>query len=60
MSYDEIVAEIEKDSVFYRTSGGGVTLSGGEVMAQAPFAIELAKRLKGLNYPVAVENNRAG
>ena len=60
MSYDEIIAEIEKDSVFYRTSGGGVTLSGGEVMAQAPFAIELAKRLKGLNYPVAVETTGQG
>ncbi|PSW06563.1 [formate-C-acetyltransferase]-activating enzyme [Photobacterium lipolyticum] len=60
MTFDEIVAEIEKDSVFFRTSGGGVTLSGGEVMAQAPFAIELAKRLKGLNYPVAIETTGQG
>lgn len=60
MTLDEIIREIEKDSVFFRTSGGGVTLSGGEVMAQAPFAIELAKRLKGLGYPVAIETTGQG
>lgn len=33
---DELVSVVLKDSVFYEQSGGGVTLSGGEVMAQ-PF-----------------------
>ena len=27
-----------KDDIFFRTSGGGVTLSGGEVLMQAEFA----------------------
>lgn len=60
MTLEDVLAEIEKDSVFFRTSGGGVTLSGGEVMAQAPFAIALAKRLKALGYPVAIETTGMG
>lgn len=30
----ELVRELSGDRIFYETSGGGVTLSGGEVMAQ--------------------------
>lgn len=33
-SVEELVREIEKDRAFYEQSGGGVTLSGGEVLAQ--------------------------
>ncbi len=33
----ELLAEIEKDLVFYEESGGGVTLSGGEPAAQPRF-----------------------
>ncbi|GGC78126.1 hypothetical protein GCM10011573_04760 [Enterococcus wangshanyuanii] len=35
-----------KDEPFYQESGGGVTLSGGEVLYQAEFATELLRRLK--------------
>lgn len=34
----ELVEEIETDAVFFEQSGGGVTLSGGEPVAQAAFA----------------------
>jgi pyruvate formate lyase activating enzyme len=37
----EIVAEIEKDLIFFEESGGGVTLSGGEPLAQPRFAAAL-------------------
>ena len=30
MTADEVLDEVEKDASFYRTSGGGMTLSGGE------------------------------
>ena len=30
----ELIGELEKDRIFYEQSGGGVTLSGGEPMAQ--------------------------
>jgi len=33
--------EIKKDAIFYERSGGGVTLSGGEPLAQPQFAIGL-------------------
>lgn len=33
-SQEELMREIEKDKMFYEESGGGVTLSGGEVMTQ--------------------------
>lgn len=37
-----------KDQVFYEESDGDVTLSGGEVLSQADFAIQLLKELKAL------------
>lgn len=43
---DDIITEVMKDEVFYEESGGGVTLSGGEVLYQAEFATELLHRLK--------------
>lgn len=38
MSVDEVMAEVEKDRIFYEQSGGGVTLSGGDPLVQAEFA----------------------
>jgi pyruvate formate lyase activating enzyme len=38
VTVDEIMPEILADLPYYRRSGGGVTLSGGEVLAQADFA----------------------
>ncbi|MDP4145016.1 MAG: [formate-C-acetyltransferase]-activating enzyme [Bacillota bacterium] len=55
MTVEEVLEEVLKDSVFYNTSGGGVTLSGGEVLSQAYFAIELLKRLKSLGINTAIE-----
>lgn len=51
---DEIIKEVMKDEVFFK-HGGGVTLSGGEPLAQAKFAIELLKELKKLNVNTAIE-----
>ncbi len=43
----ELMKELKKDLMFYERSGGGVTLSGGEVMAQdMEFIMEIAKQLK--------------
>ena len=41
MTVEQVMKEIEKDQVFYFHSGGGVTLSGGDVLMQADFAEEL-------------------
>jgi pyruvate formate lyase activating enzyme len=41
MSVAEVLAEVEKDRAFYRRSGGGITIGGGEPMAQYRFTTEL-------------------
>ena len=43
MSVDEVLAEIEKDIIFYDESGGGVTFSGGEPLLQASFLLAVLK-----------------
>lgn len=47
--------EVLKDEVFFRSSGGGVTLSGGEVLMQAAFATRFLKRLNILGIRTAIE-----
>lgn len=42
MSVEEVMAEARRDKVFYASSGGGVTITGGEPMMQADFAFALA------------------
>ena len=51
MTVREVMAEIEKDSVFYEESGGGVTLSGGEPLMQPDFleGILTARKEQGVN-----------
>ena len=51
MDTGEILAQVLRDADFYRSGGGGITLSGGEPMAQSAFALELAQasRVAGLH-----------
>ena len=45
-SIDELVKKAARDKLFYEQSGGGVTLSGGEVMVQdMDYVEELCRRL---------------
>lgn len=60
MTVEDVVKEVEKDMIFYTTSAGGVTLSGGEVLSQAPFAIELLKELKKLGVNTSIETSGQG
>lgn len=41
MTTAEVVAQVERDRIFYDQSGGGVTFSGGEPLAQPEFLCEL-------------------
>lgn len=53
---NELVKELKKDEVFYEESGGGVTLSGGEVMAQDMDEIEaLVKQLHRQGISVTID-----
>lgn len=51
----ELMLEIQKDQAFYEQSGGGVTLSGGEVMMQIDFVAELVKACKEQGISVAID-----
>ena len=46
MSVEEVVEEACRDELFYANSGGGVTLSGGEPLAQPEFARRLLARCR--------------
>ena len=43
----DLVDEAERDDVFFEQSGGGVTLSGGEPLAQPAFAVALLGGIEG-------------
>ena len=46
MTVEEVLVEVRKDSLFYFHSGGGMTVSGGEVFAQPAFLLALLKRAR--------------
>lgn len=46
MTVQEVLDEVMKDKVFYDSSGGGVTFSGGEAMMQLDFMVEIIKELR--------------
>jgi pyruvate formate lyase activating enzyme len=50
-SVSDILGEIEKDLPFYKNSGGGVTISGGEPFGQPKLLIQLLQALdrRGVN-----------
>ena len=52
----EIMPEILADLPYYRRSGGGITLSGGEVLGQIDFARDLLKACKENGLHTAVES----
>lgn len=60
VSLDELLDEVLKDDVFFRASGGGITLSGGEVLTQADFAIAFLKKLKEVGLHTAIETTGHG
>jgi pyruvate formate lyase activating enzyme len=52
---DEVLETVLRDKVFYESSGGGVTLSGGEPLYQADFALEILKKAKKNGIHTAIE-----
>jgi pyruvate formate lyase activating enzyme len=54
---DQLMAEIEKDVIFYDDSGGGVTFSGGEPLLQAEFLESVLKRCREMEIHTAVDTS---
>lgn len=51
----EVFKEVAGDQIFYQRSGGGVTLSGGEPLAQPEFAISVLKLCKDAGIHTALD-----
>ena len=52
---NELVNLVERDSVFYDESGGGVTFSGGEPLLQPDFLLECLKICKDKNIQTCID-----
>lgn len=55
VSADYVVETVLRDKEFYKTSGGGVTLTGGEPLLQPDFAEEILKKCKAQGINTAIE-----
>ena len=57
MSVEDVMFHITQDKAYYENSGGGVTLSGGEVFMQKDFAVSLVEYCKKEGIHTAIESN---
>ncbi len=57
ISAAEIIRMILKDRVYYRLSGGGITLSGGEPLQQADFCFDLLRKVKNHGINSAIDTS---
>ena len=52
----EVLETVERDRGYYRRSGGGITLSGGESLCQPKFALALLRESKARGISTAIES----
>ena len=57
MSALEVMDRIMNDRPFFEESGGGITISGGEPLAQAGFCLELIKQCKAHGIHTAIDTS---
>lgn len=57
MTAEKVLEEVRQDMRFFRTSGGGITISGGEPMMQFEFLMDLLKKAKELSLNTAIETS---
>lgn len=55
VSPEELLAEVVRDAPFWRRSGGGVTVSGGEPLMQPEFLFEFLSLCKSRHIHTAIE-----
>lgn len=59
MTVENILAEVLKDRAFFHASNGGLTLSGGEPLAQVDFAVQLIEAAVREGLDIAIESSLA-
>lgn len=57
VTVDQVLDEVMKDETFYRASGGGITLTGGEPCSQPQFAARLLEAAQDCLVNTAVETS---
>ncbi|MCL2060373.1 MAG: glycyl-radical enzyme activating protein, partial [Oscillospiraceae bacterium] len=57
MTVGEVMDEVLQDANYYKNSGGGVTLSGGEATVQPDFALGILEACKQAGIHTAIETN---
>ena len=57
MAAAEVMDEIERDVIFYDTSGGGATFSGGEPLAQSEFLLAMLDMCRQRQVHTAVDTS---
>jgi pyruvate formate lyase activating enzyme len=57
MTPEEVFNDVNSDAIFYQTSGGGITISGGDPVAQPEFAISILKLCKNAGLHTAIETS---
>lgn len=55
ITVDEIIELYRKNETFYKANNGGITISGGEAMAQPDFLISLLEKTKKLGIHVTID-----
>ena len=60
MTANEVMSEVLKDKMFYDTSGGGLTVTGGEPSYQPEFTLELLSLAKESGISLAIETCGVG
>lgn len=53
---EEVMETVEKDRTYYRRTGGGLTLSGGECLCQPEFATALLRAANEVGIHTAIES----
>ena len=57
LEIDDIIKEALSDRLFYKNSGGGVTISGGDPLLFPKFTLKIAKKIKKEQIHVAIETS---
>ncbi|MCL2488623.1 MAG: glycyl-radical enzyme activating protein [Oscillospiraceae bacterium] len=60
MSAERVIAEALRDRLFYKNSGGGITLTGGEPLCQPEFSLEILRLAKEHGLHTCVETSGFG
>ena len=57
MTVEEVMIEIQKDKLYYKKSGGGITISGGEPLMQVEFVKEVLYKCHEQGIHTAIETS---